>query len=128
MAKKLENYSKSEIIQAIRKVPKYMTHGTPIEELIIDQADCLKREEIFAKAQMARETAINLMNEFFAWKKEMTKKYGNGERVSIKDIPLTDRQRGAELQQAWLDSETARKEIEKEEDKYYGKANKPWRI
>lgn len=120
MDKKLENYSKSEIIQAIRKVPKHMTHGTPIEKLIIDQADCLKREEIFAEADKARKTAIDRMNKFFSWKKEMIEKYGNGERVSIKDIPLTDRQRGAELQQAWLDSETARKEIEKQEDKYYG--------
>ena len=119
MDKKLESYSKAEIIQAIRKVPKYMTHGTPIEKLIIDQADCLKREEIFAKADNARRTAIDRMNEFFAWKKEMIRKYGNGERVSIKDIPLTDRQRGAELQQAWLYSETARNEAEKQEDKYY---------
>lgn len=120
MDKKLESYSKSEIIQAIRAVPKYMVNGLKVEKLVLDRLDVIKSEKIFAEADKARRTEIDRMNEFFAWKKEMIKKYGDGERVSIKDIPFTDRQRGAKLQQAWLDSETARTEAEKQEDKYFG--------
>ena len=66
MDKKLESFSKAEIIQAIRKVPKYLTHGTSIEEIIIDQADCLKREEIFAEADKAKEIVRKETAEKFA--------------------------------------------------------------
>lgn len=120
MDKKLESYSKNEIIQAIRSVPKYITNGNSIEKLVISYAEDRKRDEVFAEAQMARQTAIERMNEFFNWKKEMIKKYGDGQRVSLKDLPRIEIERGAKLEKAWADSENARKAAEKEEDKYYG--------
>jgi hypothetical protein len=120
MDKKLESYSKAEIIQAIRAVPKYMINGLKAEKLVLDQLDVIKRDKVFAEAQMARQTAIDRMNEFFNWQKEMIKKYGNGERVHSKDLPRIELERGAKLQNAWLDSEKARNTAEKQEDEYYG--------
>lgn len=120
MNKKLENYSKSEIIQAIRAVPKYMISGLKAEKLILDQLEVIKRDEIFAEAQMARRTVIDRMSEFLNWKKEMIEKYGDGKRVNLKDLPHFQIERGAKLQKAWEDSENARKTAEKQEDKYYG--------
>jgi len=119
--KKLESYSKDEIIKAIRSIPKYITHGLSIEKLVIERVEDVKRDKIFAEAQMARQTEIARMNEFFNWKKEMIKRYGDGERVSLKDLPPIELERGAKLQKAWNDSENARVVAEKEEDKYYGK-------
>ena len=119
MDKKLESYSKAEIIKAIRTVPKYMSHGIQIEELIIDRLEDREREKIFAEAQLARQTEIDRMNEFFNWKKEMVKKYGDGIRVMFKDLPRIELERGAKLQKAWADSKNAREAAEKEEDKYY---------
>ena len=120
MDKKLESYSKAEIIQAIRSISKYMINGHIAEKLVLDHLDVIKRDKIFAEAQMARETAIARMTEFLAWKKEMVKKYGNGERVSLRDLPPIELERGAKLQKAWEDSENARTAAEREEDKYYG--------
>lgn len=120
MNKKLESYSKAEIIQAIRNISRYMINGHNAEKLVLDQLDTIKQEKIFAEAQMARQTAIARMNEFFGWKKEMIKKYGDGQKVSLKDLPRIELERGAKLQKAWNDSENARKAAEKREDKYYG--------
>lgn len=120
MDKKLESYSKAEIIQAIRSIPKYITHGNSIEELAIEYAEDRKRDKIFAEAQMARQTAIDRMNEFCNWKKEMAEKYGDGKRFKLSDLPHFQIERGANLQKAWNDSENARKTAEQQEDKYFG--------
>ncbi len=120
MDKKLESYSKAEIIQAIRSIPKYMVYGHDIEKVIFDRLEAEKRDKAFAEAQMARQTAIDRMNEFCNWKKEMIKKYGDGQKVSLKDLPHIELERGAKLQKAWNDSENAKKTAEKQEDKYYG--------
>ena len=114
MDKKLESYSKSEIIQAIRSIPKYLVYGHNIEKLIFDRLEEERRDKAFAEAQMARQTAIARMNEFFNWKKEMIEKYGDGKRVNLADLPRFQLERGANLQKAWNDSENARKAAEKE--------------
>ena len=120
MDKKLEIYSKAEIIQAIRSIPKYLVYGHNMEKLIFDQLEKERRDKAFAEAQMARQTAIDRMNEYFNWKKEMIEKYGDGKRVNLADLPRIELERGAKLQKAWGDSENARKKAEKQEDKYYG--------
>lgn len=119
MDKKLESYSKIEIIQAIRKIERYYI-AKGLEKNIIDIIEESKIEKAFAEARMARQTSIDRMNEFFNWKKEMAKKYGDGTRFSLKDLSSIELERGAKLQQAWVDSENARKQAEKQEDKYYG--------
>ena len=120
MDKKLESYSKAEIIKAIRSVPKYLVYGHNIEKLIFDRLEEERRDKAFAEAQLARQTAIDRMNEFFNWKKEMIKKYGDGKSVNLADVPSIEIERGAKLQKAWNDSENARRQGEKQEDKYYG--------
>lgn len=120
MDKKLETYSKNEIIQVIRSIPKYLVYGHNIEKLICDQLEEKRRDKAFAEAQMARRTEIDRMNEYFNWQKEMIEKYGDGERVNLADLPRIELERGAKLQKAWNDSENARKMAEKQENKYYG--------
>lgn len=120
MKKKLESYSKAEIIQALRSIPKYLVYGRNIEKLIFDRLEEGRRDKAFAEAQMARQTAIDRMDEYFNWEKEMIEKYGDGKRVNFADLPRIELERGAKLQKAWEDSENARKEAEKQEDKYYG--------
>ena len=120
MDKKLESYSKAEIIQAIHGISKYMISGHNAEKLVLDRLEEERRDKAFAEAQMARRTAIDRMNEFHNWKKEMIKKYGDGKRVNLADLPRIELERGAKLQKAWNDSENARKTAEKQEDKYYG--------
>ena len=119
MDKKLESYSKSDIIKAIRKLERYYI-AKGLEKNIIDSIQETQREKSFAEAQMARQASLDRMNDFFAWKKEVVKKYGNGERVNLKDLPRIELERGAKLEKAWIDSENERKRLEKLEDKFYG--------
>lgn len=119
MDKKLENFSKAEIIEAIRKMERYYI-AKGLEKSIIDNIETVKREKAFAEANMARQTSIDRMNEFFNWKKEMAEKYGDGKRFNLRDLTKIDLERGAKLQKAWTDSEEERKKAEKKEDSYYG--------
>lgn len=119
MDKKLESYSKAEIIQALRRMRRY--YGIErLEESIIDAIQDIQREKAFTEAQLARQTAIDRMNEFFNWKKQMAEKYGNGKQFKLSDLPHYQIERGANLQNAWSASENERKRLEKLEDKFYG--------
>ena len=116
---KLENFSKAEIIQAVRKMERYYI-AKGLEKNIIDIIQETNRQEAFEVAQAKRKTAIDRMNDFFNWKKEMAKKYGDGKQFSLKDLTMIELERGAKLQKAWTDSEEERKKAEKKEDSYYG--------
>ena len=120
MDNKLENYSKAEIIEAVRFMAKYYGTGRNYENQLISIIHDKKRNDAFAEAQKARQTAIDRMNEFIDWKKEMAEKYGNNGMVYFKDLPREELERGANLEKAWVDSENARKKAEKNEEKYYG--------
>lgn len=119
MDKKLESYSKAEIIQAIRDMRRY--YGIEnLENKVIDVIQEHGREKAFAEAHLTRQTSIDRMKEFFNWKKEMAKRYGDGVRFKLSDLPRLELERGANLENAWIASENARKAAEKKEDKYYG--------
>ena len=120
MDKKLESFSKSEIIASIRKMERYYI-AKGLEKNIIDIIQESKREKAFAEANLARQTSIDRMNEFFNWKKEMAEKYGNGKQFKLSDLPHYQIERGANLQNAWIASENEKKRLEKLEDKYYEK-------
>lgn len=117
---KLENYSKQEIIEAIRRAQKYYDVHKDLEKSLIDNIQDNNRQKAFEKAQAKRKTAIDRMNEYFDFRNEMVKKYGDGKKVNLLDIPHTERQRLLNLHIAWSESEEERKKAEKQEDKYYG--------
>ena len=121
--KKLERFSKAEIIEAIRSISALNPKAITIEKLIINNVERKRQEKDFATAKEARETAIERMSEYCEWKQKMIEKYGNGKSVQLRAIPLEEIRHGAKIEKAWLDSEKARKRAEKKEDMYFRKEN-----
>lgn len=118
MDKKLESYSKAEIIEAIRRVQRDY-YCKDLEKSLIDNIQDNNRQKAFEKAQEKRKTAIDRMNEYFNFRNEMVKKYGDGKQVKLTDMPFAEQQRLLNLYTAWVDSEEERKKAEKREDMYY---------
>lgn len=116
--KDLEKYSKQEIINAIRTLSHYYGFNG-IEERLIDKINDNHREEAFKKASAARQNEIDCMNKYFAWQKEMIKKYGDGQACRLGAIPSDERIKGLNLQCLWKDAEAKRKSLEKIEDSYF---------
>ena len=112
---KLQQFTKDEIIRAVLKVRWYghLTADDIVKEIRND-----RRQIAFEIAQQARQHSIDCMNKYFEYEKELVKKYGNGERAKIGDIPHHELQKWAELGEKWKKSEEARKKAEKEEDRY----------
>lgn len=119
MDKKLESFSKAEIIEAIRRVQGYY-YCRDLEKSLIDNIQDNNRQKAFDKAQEKRKTAIDRMNEYFNFRREMIQKY-DGKQVKLTDMPFAEQQRLLNLYTAWVDSEEERKKAEKQEDKYYEK-------
>ena len=119
---KLQRYSKDEIIEALENQSQ-LYGGTSIKSIIRIIEDN-RRQKAFTAGQTARLNAIDCMNKYFEWQKEVIKKYGNGGSVALKDIPFNELKKGAELEKKWKESEEARKKAEKEEDKFFKGAGK----
>lgn len=113
---KLQQFTKDEIIEAILKRARW--HSLLSVDEIVYEIKGDRRQKAFEKGQKARQHAIECMQKYFDWRKEVAQKYGNGESVKLKDIPFNELQKGAELEKKWIESDEARKKAEKEEDKY----------
>jgi len=114
---KLQQFTKGEIIDAILKIKRW--HSFLSVDHIVDEIKSVSFNNAFEKAQEARNHAIECMQKYFNWRKEIVQRYGDGTSVKLKNIPLHELKKGAELEKKWKDSEEARKKAEKEEDRYY---------
>ena len=114
---KLQKFTKDEIIEAILKTTRWSSFLSV--DNIVDEIKSVSFNNAYEKAHKAREHAIECMQKYFDWRKEVVRKYGDGESARYKDIPIAELEKGADLEKKWKESEEARKKAEKEEDKHY---------
>ena len=115
----LAKLSKTELLDAIKEVqwcsPRYRT-------LLIDLLHANKEahhKKLFEASQAASQERTKKMNEFFAFKKEMVEKFGDGKRVMLSSLPRKELERGAELERAYFDAVKKDEKAQKALNDYY---------
>lgn len=111
-------YTKDELIKGLQ----YISQMSPYDNLLSKLQDVIenqRRNEIHKKAMNANRNSNERMCEFMNWNKEMCDKYGDGKTVKFINIPISEIDKGAELQEAWKNAEKEREKAFKEEDKFY---------
>ena len=118
---KLENFTKSELIQAIRYLDKYYSieFGGNVEKKITRVLEDLSFDNARHNAEKAFKKSNEAMDKYFEWQKEIVEKYGDGKKVSLSLIPQEELKKGAELEDAWLKAEKERKSASAREDKLF---------
>ena len=99
--KELAAYSKEEIIEAIG-LPHWFDEDL-VDYLIIELKH-LKRTRAIEQHDEAWRAESVALDAYLAWQKKMITEYGDGERVQYNQVPLSEIQRGLELEKAWNDA------------------------
>ena len=97
--KKLDGYTKAEVITALVR----NFHGSDIDRLIC-YLESERLKDIIAKQEKADADETAAMQAYLGWRRELIKKYGDGEQVRLIDLPRDEIIRGAALEKAWTEA------------------------
>lgn len=94
MKKRLKEFSKAQIINAIIKTYPYRN----IVERLISNLEYLEKDEIIKKHSDAIDEESMATHQYLKWRDEMIQKYGTGGKVRLIDIPDNELVKGADLE------------------------------
>lgn len=93
--KELQKFSRNNIINALLKQGDWV-----VNDILFNlQRDGL--DEAYIQLQKVDSERDKAFQEFFDWKQEMAKQYGNGQRVKLANIPNCEITKGAEFEQKY---------------------------
>lgn len=94
MTKKLNKFSKAQIINAIVKTYSYRG----IVERLISNLEYLEKDQILKKHSEAIKEESEITKQYFKWRGDMIEKYGENGKVRLIDIPNDELTKGADLE------------------------------
>lgn len=112
--KKLAKYSKEEIIEALCE-----TFFLDLDR-VLNNLEHNRRTKVLEEHRKTIEAQSAAGVAYIEWLKEMTAKYGDGEKIDLRKLTKQEIQRGARLEKAWDEARKAEKKLDNRVNKLLG--------
>lgn len=109
LVKKLEKYSKSQIIEALT----YQFNADYYISGLLNHLEAQESDRLLKEHSVAIDAEISARHAYIQWRNEMCEKYGDGKTVKIADIPQEEIKAGATLERALKTTIEAERKLDK---------------
>lgn len=109
LVKKLEKYSKDQIIEALANQfnADYYIRG------LLNHLEAQEGDRLLKEHSAAIDAEISARHAYIQWKNEICARYGDGKSVKISDIPPEELSKGAALERTLKTATEAERKLDK---------------